>query len=499
MSDAGAPQDDRMGRASLPAERVKNSGPQTSESAVAEKNGAEFPTKSSGVRKGRFDRPMDELFSRFNASVSFDRRLAEEDIRGGIAHVRMLGRKGIISADEAATIETGLRAVREDLEAGLLEFREDLEDVHINIEASLRTKIGDLAGKLHTARSRNDQVALDMRMFVKSASAKVSARVLALAEALVRSAELHIDLILPGYTHLQRAQPVRLSHHLMAYFQMLRRDWDRFQRACERADDMPLGSAALAGSTFELDRDMVAEELGFARVSANSMDAVADRDFVLDFLYNSAVVMMRLSRLSEELILWSSSEFNFCALPDRFCSGSSIMPQKKNPDACELIRGKTGRVYGDLVSMFTTLKALPLTYNKDLQEDKEPLFDAFDTVTDCLDVMTAMFPLVEFNGPRMRECASDPALAATDLADRLARTGIPFRDAHERVGAMVRAAGGGLEASSAREGIPSPEEMVDARTQKGGTARSRVEEQIRKGRIFLEEARKATGFPPSRA
>jgi argininosuccinate lyase len=446
----------------------------------------------SGVRKGRFEGPMDELFSRFNSSVSFDRRLARQDVAGGIAHARMLGARGIISREEAAALEAGLREVEEDVRAGRLEFRDDLEDVHINVEEALRAKIGDLAGKLHTARSRNDQVALDLRLFVRDAGRDVSARLVSLAEVLVDASDRRLDAILPGYTHLQRAQPVRLAHHLTAYVQMLFRDYDRFRCAAARTDDMPLGSAALAGTTFDLDREMTARELGFARVSVNSMDAVSDRDFVLDFLYNCAVVSMHLSRLAEELILWSTSEFGFCELPDRFCSGSSIMPQKKNPDACELIRGKTGRVYGDLIGLLTTLKALPLTYNKDLQEDKEPLFDAYDTVADCLEVMTAMIPLVTFHTERMSHCASDPSLAATDVADRLTRAGLPFREAHARVGAMVRAAAGGLES---REDLPTPEEMVEARNQTGGTARSRVLDQIRDARVFIEEARKITGFP----
>jgi argininosuccinate lyase len=299
-----------------------------------------------------------------------------------------------------------------------------------------------------------------------------------------RSSET-IDLVMPGYTHLQRAQPVRLSHHLMAYFQMFRRDWERFRDARTRIDEMPLGSAALAGTTFPVNRETVATLLGFAKISANSMDAVSDRDFAVEFVFNCSMVMMHLSRLAEELILWSTSEFGFCSLPDAYCSGSSIMPQKKNPDACELIRGKTGRVYGDLMSLLTTLKALPLTYNKDLQEDKEPLFDAIDTVKGCLRIMTGIVRGVEFNAGRMMEACLDPSLAATDLADQLARDGVPFREAHSRIGARIRDQYAGEEAREHGMTLPTPEEMVEARNHPGGTARKSVGEQIRAAEEFL--------------
>ena len=303
----------------------------------------EVGTESAGVRKGRFERGMDPLFARFNASISFDKRLYVEDIFGSIAHVRMLERSGIIPAKDSRAIEKGLRGVLADIEQGKLSFREDLEDVHINVEEALRTRIGEVAGKLHTARSRNDQVVLDLRMYVKEQCSQVRNDILGLMSALIDASEENIDLIMPGYTHLQRAQPVRLAHHLMAYYQMFLRDWDRVRDTQRRADVMPLGSAALAGTTFPVDRESVAADLGFAEVSINSMDAVSDRDFVAEFLFDCSMVMMHLSRLAEELILWSSTEFGFCTLPDAFCSGSSIMPQKKNPDACELIRGKTDR------------------------------------------------------------------------------------------------------------------------------------------------------------
>jgi len=449
--------------------------------------------KSAGIRKGRFEGGMDPSFARFNASISFDKRLYKEDVLGSIAHVRMLGRRKIISSKDAHTIEKGLKEVLADIEQGRLEFREDLEDVHINIEDALRAKIGDVAGKLHTARSRNDQVVLDLRMHVREQTQLVMTRLLELMSAVTEAARRNTRLIMPGYTHLQRAQPVRLSHHLMAYFQMFRRDWERFRDALPRVNEMPLGSAALAGTTFSVDRESVAADLGFATVSENSMDAVSDRDFVVEFACNAAMVMMHLSRLAEELVLWSSQEFSFCTLPDAFCSGSSIMPQKKNPDACELIRGKTGRVYGDLVSILTMLKALPLAYNKDLQEDKEPLFDCVDTVKGCIAIMAAMVPEIEFHAERMLEAASDPGLAATDLADRLARQGVPFREAHELVGSLVRESG----VSGANSAIPSPEEMVEARRHPGGTSLTNVRKQIERAREFLTRA--AAGAPEKRS
>ena len=309
----------------------------------------------SGIRKGRFKSGMAPEFAAFNASISFDKRLYREDIQGTIAHVKMLAARGIITTEEGQILEDGLRSVLSDIEQGRFEFRDDLEDIHINIEEALRTKVGDVAGKAHTARSRNDQVALDLRMFIRNQCRAVMGDLMALAEELIHKSEGSIDVIMPGYTHLQRAQPVRLAHHLMAYFQMFRRDWERFKDATVRLDEMPLGSAALAGTTFPVDRNMVAELLEFSGVTSNSMDSVSDRDFAAEFLFNSSMVMMHLSRLAEELILWSSAEFGFCSLPDAFCSGSSIMPQKKNPDVCELIRGKTGRVYGDLVALLTVL------------------------------------------------------------------------------------------------------------------------------------------------
>ncbi len=443
------------------------------------------PRDASGIRKGRFERGMDPAFASFNASISFDKRLYKEDIQGTIAHVTMLAAQGIITPDEGRIIQDGLRQVLGDIEKGRFEFRDDLEDIHINIEEALRAKIGDLAGKAHTARSRNDQVALDLRMYIRNQSRLIMRDLMAVAERLIAKSETSLDLIMPGYTHLQRAQPVRLAHHLMAYFQMIRRDWERFRDAMVRTDEMPLGSAALAGTTFPIDRNMVAESLNFSRVTSNSMDSVADRDFAAEFLFNSCMVMMHLSRLAEELILWSSSEFGFCSLPDAFCSGSSIMPQKKNPDACELIRGKTGRVYGDLIALLTVLKALPLTYNKDLQEDKEPVFDAIDTVHGSLTIMSELIAGIEFDSDRMLNAASDPQMAATDLADQLVQEGVPFREAHTRVGAMIRSQAGsnGFIPGS----VPSPEKMVEARKHSGGTGRAGVIAQIREAKAFLKK------------
>lgn len=438
-----------------------------------------------GIRKGRFDAGMDPHFAAFNSSISFDRRLFEEDVAGSIAHVKMLARQKIISSGDSRKILKGLGEILVEMKAGQFILREDLEDVHINIEEALREKIGDAAGKMHTARSRNDQVALDLRLFVRKESSAITGDLINLMRVLTDKAQTVRNLILPGYTHLQRAQPVRLAHHLMAYFQMFQRDWRRFRDAEKRADEMPLGSAALGGTTFPIHRETVASLLGFSKATDNSMDAVSDRDFAVEFIFNSSMVMMHLSRLAEELIVWSSTEFGFCTLPDEFCSGSSIMPQKKNPDACELIRGKTGRVYGDLLALLTTLKALPLAYNKDLQEDKEPLFDAVDTVHGCLRIMAGMLPGIEFLSARMLEAASDGAMAATDVADQLVREGMPFREAHGKVGAMMRNETAGTQSSLECHSFPTPEQMVEARQHTGGTSLSSVLHQIAVARSFL--------------
>ncbi|MFO8088962.1 MAG: argininosuccinate lyase [Desulfatiglandaceae bacterium] len=385
---------------------------------------------------GRFREEVDGLVDRFNSSINFDKRLYAEDIDGSVAHCRMLAVKGIIGDDEASRIVEALGIVKRELERDKTSF-DDYEDIHSLVEKTLVEKVGGLGEKLHTGRSRNDQVALDMRLYVRSKIRRVLELLDEMKKAIVRLAERNIDVVMPGYTHLQRAQPVLAAHHLMAYYEMMSRDSERFTQCLGRANVMPLGSAALAGSTFDLDRNMVASEMGFDSISANSMDAVSDRDFVLDFLYASAVLCMHLSRLSEELVLWSTIEFNFISISDSFCTGSSIMPQKKNPDVPELIRGKTGRVYGHLMGLLTTMKGLPLTYNKDMQEDKEGLFDTADTVEICLEVLANLLPEITFNRERLKNAAGEGYLVATDLADYLVRKGLTFRDAHEVSGKMV--------------------------------------------------------------
>ncbi|MBW1680290.1 MAG: argininosuccinate lyase [Deltaproteobacteria bacterium] len=386
---------------------------------------------------GRFREETDVQVDAFNASIGFDWRLFAHDIEGSMAHCRMLAKQGIITEEEAGRIIEALGEIRRELEHGEYPADEDYEDIHSLVEKALVDKVGPLGEKLHTGRSRNDQVALDARLFVREAVSHLDELLQRLQEALLDQAEKNVDLIMPGYTHLQRAQPVLLAHHLMAYFEMFHRDRDRLRDALKRVNVLPLGSAALAGSTFDLDRDMVAEELGFEAVSRNSMDAVSDRDFVLEYLACASILMMHLSRLCEELVLWSSREFGFAAISDAFCTGSSIMPQKKNPDIPELIRGKTGRVYGHLVSLLTTMKGLPLAYNKDMQEDKEALFDTVDTVEACVGILARLMGEVTFHGERMLEATQRGYLAATDLADYLVRKGMTFRQAHETVGRMV--------------------------------------------------------------
>lgn len=386
---------------------------------------------------GRFQEDTDGLVHRFNASIGFDRRLYAQDIEGSIAHCRMLANQGIIAEEEALEIIEALGEIKREIERGEVSFHDDYEDIHSLIEDVLIDKIGVVGEKLHTGRSRNDQVALDIRLYIRDAIHVVIDLIKKTQLALITLAEENFDLIMPGYTHLQRAQPVLLAHHLHAFHEMLKRDLKRFQESLPRVNVLPLGSAALAGTTFDLDREMVAKELGFDRLSENSMDAVSDRDFALEFLFNASVLMMHLSRLSEELIIWSSREFDFITISDAFCTGSSIMPQKKNPDVPELIRGKTGRVYGHLISLLTTMKGLPLAYNKDTQEDKEALFDATDTVEICLGVMSRLLGAISFNGERLREATQEGFLVATDLADYLTLKGISFRKAHEIVGEMV--------------------------------------------------------------
>ena len=386
---------------------------------------------------GRFAKETDALVNRFNSSIGFDHKLHAYDVDGSIAHCRVLARKDIITEEEAVIMIEALGQIKRELERGQHPFTNDHEDIHSLVEEILVDKIGPLGEKIHTGRSRNDQVALDVRLYVRDAVQQVINLIRTNQIALVTLAEKNMDVIMPGYTHMQRAQPVLLSHHLMAYYEMLGRDRERFEESLKRVNVLPLGSAALAGTTFELDRDSIARDLGFERISRNSMDAVSDRDFVMDFLFNASMVMMHLSRLSEELVLWSTQEFGFAIISDSFCTGSSIMPQKKNPDMPELIRGKTGRVYGHLMALLTTFKGLPLTYNKDMQEDKEALFDAADTVAICLEVMCRLLGEIDFDRERLEKAVSRGHLAATDLADYLVRKGITFREAHEIVGKMV--------------------------------------------------------------
>jgi argininosuccinate lyase len=373
----------------------------------------------------------------FNSSITFDARLYEEDIRGSMAHAAMLGRQGIIEQHEAEKIIDGLKAILADIEAEKVEFSLENEDIHMNIETMLTARIGDAGKRLHTARSRNDQVALDIRLYLKKEIGVIRGQILDLMNVLVEKAEENMHVYMPGYTHLQRAQPTTFAHYMMAYANMLRRDVTRLEDCLERMDELPLGSGALAGTTYPIDRKSVADELGFARITQNSLDGVSDRDFAIEFLSACSVLMMHLSRFSEEIILWCSWEFKFCELDDAYSTGSSIMPQKKNPDVAELVRGKTGRVYGDLVTLLTVMKSLPLAYNKDMQEDKEPLFDAIDTVEQCLPVFAAMLKTLTVLPKNMAKAATGGFINATDCADYLVRKGMPFRDAYMIVGRLV--------------------------------------------------------------
>ncbi|MEQ8235315.1 MAG: argininosuccinate lyase [Syntrophomonadaceae bacterium] len=386
---------------------------------------------------GRFTKATDKLTEDFNASIEVDSRMYRQDIEGSIAHAAMLARQGIISRADCDQIVAGLKEIREELETGQLEFSVEAEDVHMNIETLLIAKIGEVGKKLHTARSRNDQVALDVRLYLRDEILEVRNLILALQEAILQLAAEHMETIMPGYTHMQKAQPVTLGHHLLAYFEMLRRDIGRLDDCRKRLLAMPLGSGALAATGFPLDRDYVREQLGFTELTRNSLDGVSDRDFAIEFCSFASILMMHLSRWAEELILWSTEEFSFMTLDDAFSTGSSIMPQKKNPDIAELVRGKTGRVYGDLITLLTLMKALPLAYNKDMQEDKEALFDAVDTVKKCLLVFTPMLVTARFNKQQMAKAARGSFTNATDLADYLAGKGLPFRDAHAVVGQAV--------------------------------------------------------------
>ncbi len=451
---------------------------------------------------GRFTERTASSVEAFTESVSFDHRLWRYDIQGSIAHARMLQKVGLLTRQEATIIIKGLKEIEKEILQGRFQWRRELEDVHMNIEHALIEKVGPVGGKLHTARSRNDQIALDLRLYLKDETEKIVALLRDLQRALVDMASRHADAAMPGYTHLQRAQPVTLGHHLLAYVEMFQRDLERFQDCLKRINVLPLGAGALAGTTLPIDREFVAKELGFSRVATNSMDAVSDRDFVIEFLSASAIAMMHLSRMAEEMILWSTVEFSFIELPDAFCTGSSIMPQKKNPDVLELVRGKTGRVYGALVSLLATMKGLPLTYNRDMQEDKEPLFDAVDTLKHSLQVLVQMWPKVKFNTERMARTATEGYSLATDLAEYLVRKGMPFRQAHEVVGKVVRYAikkGKELDELTLQElqrfsvliqedvfGYLNLQEALKARTSLGGTSPKEVRKQISKWKRRLK-------------
>jgi argininosuccinate lyase len=438
----------------------------------------------------------------FSASVGYDWILYPFDIAASIAHARMLGKQNIIPPEDADLIVRGLEDIHDEIEAGSFEWREDLEDIHLNIEIRLREKIGDAGARLHTARSRNDQIATDVRLFVMNACGLTVEKIRGLQAALLSLAEANIETVFPGYTHLQRAQPVLLAHHLLAYFEMFDRDAERFAECYGRADELPLGSGALAGVPYPIDRESVAEELGFSRVSRNSIDAVADRDFVVDFHAAAATTMTHLSRLSEEITIWSSDEFGFIRLPDDFATGSSIMPQKRNPDMAELTRGKTGRVFGNLVAMLTILKGLPLAYNRDLQEDKQPLFDTANTVLASLEVMGAMLPGLSVNADRAEAAANGGYLMATDVADYLVRKGVAFRDAHRAVADLVKYAESqdkallALSLDEYRRFSPEFQEdvlaldaraSIEARDVSGGTAPARVRQALVDARERLVE------------
>ncbi len=439
---------------------------------------------------GRFTQQTDKSVERFTASIAVDQRLYPHDVAGSIAHCRMLARQGIIGPDEADLLVDGLEEIRQELEAGTFVFDERLEDIHMHIEARLLEKVGTVAHKLHTARSRNDQVALDVRMYLRAAVRDLVAALTILRKNIVVLAEAHAGTVMPGYTHLQRAQPVLFGHHLMAYYEMFTRDAQRLEECLARINVMPLGSAALAGTTYPIDRDYTARLLDFPAVSANSIDAVSDRDFIIEFLSAASLCMVHFSRISEELVLWSSSEFAFVELPDAFATGSSIMPQKKNPDVPELVRGKTGRVFGALITLLTIMKSLPLAYNRDLQEDKQPLFDAVDTLSACVDIFNRMLPQLIINRDAMRRATQQGFLNATDLADYLAGKGMPFREAHGCAGravAFALAHGRELQDLTLSElktfsdlidedifQALTVERMIDRRVSTGGTATANV-------------------------
>ena len=455
--------------------------------------------------RGRFGKDADKSAADYTASIPFDRRLYRHDIAGSIAHARMLAKQGIISEREAEVIAEGLVSIREEIEQGKFQFETELEDIHMNIEARLIEKVGEVGRKLHTARSRNDQVALDLRLFAKEAISETLARLREFQQAIIDLAEANKDVVIPGYTHLQPAQPVLLAHHLLAYFEMLQRDVDRFGDCLKRTDVMPLGSGALAGVTYNIDRDFLARELGFSRVSQNSIDAVSDRDFVIEYEAAASLCMMHLSRLGEEIVLWSSAEFGFIELDEAYTTGSSIMPQKKNPDVAELARGKTGRVYGTLIALLATMKALPLSYNRDMQEDKEGFFDTVDTLLSTLDVFAGMIKTVKVNAGNMEQAVKRGYLLATDLADYLVKKGEAFRTAHDIVARLVSHAVekgksfAELSLSEYKRFSPlfeddvysiTIESSIAARDVVGGTAPKQVERALATAKKIIEDAKR---------
>ena len=457
---------------------------------------ADAPNRMWG---GRFDASPDEVMEAINASVDFDRRLYAEDIAGSIAHVTMLARQGIVSQEDADAITQGLHRVREEIEAGGFLFDRALEDIHMNVEARLAALIGPAAGRLHTARSRNDQVATDLRLWLRARLDEADAACRGLQAALIDRAEEHAATVMPGFTHLQVAQPVSLGHHLLAYVEMIGRDRGRLADCRRRLNESPLGAAALAGTSFPIDRAMTADLLGFDRPSSNSIDAVSDRDFVVEALAAASLIVMHLSRLAEELVLWSSAQFGFIALSDRFSTGSSIMPQKRNPDAAELVRGKTGRVFGALIGLLAMMKGLALTYSKDMQEDKEPLFDAFDSLALSLAAATGMVRDMSVNESAMARAAGTGHATATDLADWLVQeAGVPFREAHAITGRIVKLADdkgcdlkdlalADLQAVEPRVtadavALLDPAQAIARRTSEGGTAPSEVAKQVARAR-----------------
>jgi argininosuccinate lyase len=457
------------------------------------------------ISRARLSKPSDAAMERFSSSVHVDGKLFREDVRGSIAHARMLGRQGILAAGEAEQLVKGLEQVTHELESGALALDPALEDVHTNVERRLFEIIGPLAGKLHTGRSRNDQIATDFLLWLRARAVELRAALAELRAALIERAEREVDVVLPGYTHLQRAQPTRLAHHWLAHHEALTRDDGRLADARRRMSHSPLGAGALAGSTLPIERESTARELGFDAPARNSLDAVSARDSALELMSALAILMVHLSRICEELVLWSSSEFGFVELDDAFATGSSLMPQKKNPDSAELVRGKTGRVIGDLVSLLVTMKGLPLTYNRDMQEDKEPVIDAVETARDCLHILAAVIASLRVNGAVMARAAADPMLIATDLADHLVLRGVPFREAHGIVGRVVaRALADGVSLAQltpetlrsfhpALDVVPaeffSVERSLEARRAPGSPSRAQVQSALAAARAELERAR----------